>query len=368
MHITYELLSSSQRARRRRKAATFRMGKISGFSICKPPGDFDNAPSQAETRMPSPQDCVTPIAEISFSLDTSSLVQNLEQLIAQAGFCEHTVAGEEKEEAMPAEDAKPLEVSEEAKPAGAPKDEKNDNDSTVYGDMTEVANATIANTVESTNSCIAASVPVPDSDDEVLDGSGVDLGSTVPDPCLALEHLFVHSSISALVAECNALRAGVDYCSKLDLSNTIWPVYINAHIEHLIRPARSLIDMRRRIRVPKPIRAILSQIGRKWCGGRRAPPASIPISTLEELQFLCNEVDDFIEQYVECPLVTHDRFDTLAQILWSIDAGLRDTCSEGDSVEVNRQYNEAFDRSFRFVWGRTVSLTVLATALGCPEM
>ena len=220
---------------------------------------------------------------------------------------------------------------------------------------------------------MAALVPIPDSDEEVfsedfvLDGSGEDLGSTVPDPYLALEHLYVHSSISALMVECNALRAGVNYCSNLDLSDTIWPVYLNAHIDHLIKPARSLIDMRHRIQVPKPSYAILSLIARKWRGGRGVPAASIPVSTLEELQFLCNEVDDFIEQYVECPLVAQDRFDTVAQILLSTDASLRDTCSEGDSVQVNRQYNEAFDRSFRFVWGRAVSLTVLATALYCPE-
>merc|ERR1712118_155861 len=120
----------------------------------------------------------------------------------------------------------------------------------------------------------AASVPIPDSDDELLDGSGEDLGSTVPDPCLALECLYIHSSISALLAQCEALRAGVNYCSNLDLSDTIWPVYLNAHIERLIRPARSMIDMRHRIQVPKPSYAILSQIERKWRGGRRVPPAS----------------------------------------------------------------------------------------------
>merc|ERR1719160_1727087 len=91
MQNIYELptlLSSSQIARRRRKAATFRKGEINAFSICRPPGVFANLPPSpvaSDVRVAAPLvDTATPICTLSgdtFILDSSELVSSLESLV-----------------------------------------------------------------------------------------------------------------------------------------------------------------------------------------------------------------------------------------------------------------------------------------------
>lgn len=197
---------------------------------------------------------------------------------------------------------------------------------------------------------VAIHTPVPNDDDN--------------DPCGALERLYVHSAISALLELCHDLQQiqnAFKQCLE-GIGARSWQDYLQAHINHLVFPVRPIIALRQRVQVARPSREIVQRIVKLWRNGsvHGAPAKSIPACSMEDLQVLCNEIDAYKESLEDNPLVTDDLPAALLTLFRHVEAE--------NEIEEDKDYLriDVIGNSFRYVESQFHRLTFLACGLYCP--
>eukprot|EP00746_Dinoflagellata_sp_MGD_P050029 gnl/MRDRNA2_/MRDRNA2_22478_c0_seq1.p1 gnl/MRDRNA2_/MRDRNA2_22478_c0~~gnl/MRDRNA2_/MRDRNA2_22478_c0_seq1.p1 ORF type:complete len:388 (-),score=46.31 gnl/MRDRNA2_/MRDRNA2_22478_c0_seq1:279-1442(-) len=176
------------------------------------------------------------------------------------------------------------------------------------------------------------------------------------------EDAYIQHSLSELLKLCHGFQQISEAFSRRLKGIDTWQDYLECHLEHLARPAQTLISKRAQIHVEAPgpgfrgLNGVLAQHIRSWVGSfnARPPSRSIALRTLLDLQVLCHCIDELQEALVENPLTLEDNSSALNMLFEHIG-------------ECNHRRIEAIDFKFRHLESEFHQIACTTRALYCPS-